>query len=478
MNEPGTPQAVSVQGFDPRQLFSKGFNLGCVDLIQGGSFPEVVGRTVIALLMGLRDKDNKGPFAGVSVILPPASATGLTAESVLDAMVSGIEALRGSEPSAKELEVLKRVVRVVSCSTLEVADLVETILQEGQRRLVAVAEASIYRDQSIAPPSAFGLSAVLTSEDLWVPHVTSLCCQCVSAVKAMSGYAVVHVDDNPAVRRENQEQLLSIDDCYVACLAREQDAKEVVDRNAQRWLSLVLRGAMTEAVAEIDRLQLSEVNRLHILAQLFSRAGKDDETLDTIAQLLPHLSSLNPANLVQLSQLAHKAGDNSLALMFLPEDAECVTDVMWLEQGLELATQLENNTLIERYDKRLTLIYPRSERLRENRDRRLLLNCRNAKLDASVAFTTAGFTEYHLALQDGVLSHQPEYDRVIEQAREWGPDWLEFALICCAMHAWSVGHSRDAADVASQITTSALYGRQATQITLSSVRALMLRTYP
>lgn len=475
MNDSDMSEATNVQGYDPRVLFAKGFNLGTADLIQGGSFSEVIGRTVIALLMGLTDENGKRPFSGVSVILPPASATSLNDEAVFDAMAAGTEALRGTEPSAKELEYLRREIRIVNCPTLDTADLEASVLKEGPRRLVAVASASIYRDQDIESPNAFGVSAVLTSEDLWVPHVASLCRRCVAAVKRGDGYAVIHVEESPATQPHNTEQLVGVDDCYVAGLALERDEKEEVDRRAHRWLALALGGDIAIAIAEIDSLQLSEVNRHHVLAQLFSRVAMHDDAIATITQLLPHISELEPSNLVQLAWLAHKSGDDSLALSFLPADAEFVSSVIWIEQGLELATAIEDNHLIERYDARLAQMYPSSDRLRENRDRRLLWNCSSKTHEGGHAFTTAGFTEKHLGILNAVVSQEPDYDRIIEQAWEWSADWLELAAICCSMHAWSIGQSRYAADIASEIATSELYGRQATQVVLWSVRSLMLK---
>lgn len=475
MSESGIAQAVCVEGFNPSEIFSKGFSLGTIDLIQGGSFEEVVGRTVIALLMHVVDEDGKRPFVGVTVVLPPASATTLTADSVYEALASGIAGLTGVAANDEQLAFLKRMTQVVSSPTLEIADLEATISAQGQHRLVAIAEASLYRDDNIEEPAAFGVSAVRTSEDLWAPHVARLCRLTVSAVQATIGYAVAHVDETPATQERNVDLLTSVDGCYVVALVSKPDAKDKVEQNAQRWISLVLRGEMAAVVAEIEEMQLPDINRLHLFAQLFSRAGRTNEALDALAQLTPCLPSMDPTNLVQIAWLAHKAGDNSLALAFLPENATDVNGVIWIEHGLELATLLEQNLLIERYDERLAQLCPTSLRLRENRDRRLLMNCRDATLDADSAFTTAGLTENHLAILDGVLSPQQGYTRVIEDAEGWGRDWFELAVICCAMHAWYLGQCRDAADAASQITTSDLYGRQATQLTLSSVRAMMLK---
>jgi len=475
MDRISTKQGHTVEGFDPRQLFAHGFALECVDLIQGGSFKEAVGRTIVSLLMGARDQDGKSLFNGVSIILPPATATSLTTDSILQSLVSGTLAMRGSEPDTQELKILRRLVRIVSCATLEVADLAKTMKSEEPRRLIAIAEASKYRDPSIAPPPVFGISAIRTSEDLWVPHVTSLCHACVTTVKGTGGYAIVHVSDTPATRQENVQQLISVDDCFVTCLQYDQDPEVTFNQRVHEWLSMALRGDMLGAAKEIDSLQLTTAVKLQLQAQLFQRAGKNKETLDIIEQMQPHLSTLTPAQLVQLSRLAHKAGDDSRANDLLPEDASRLSEEMWLEEGLEIATYLADNNRIKCFDARLAELYPHSDRLLENRDRRLLLNCREAKLNGSYVFTTAGFTGHHLALLNGLSTPKPNYEQLIAQASKWGSGWIELAMICCAMHARRIGQSRDAADIASLITSSEQYGRQATQIVLSSVRTMMLK---
>ena len=475
MSDAENMKAVSVEGFDPRRLFAKGLAFGTADLIQGGSLEEAVGRTVISLLLHLRDEEGKPPFDGVAFILPPSSATNLTADGVHEALASGFYSMTGAAPDDKAIRFLTRITHVVTSPTLEVADLESTITELGQHRLVAIAEANLYRDEKIEEPPAFGVSAVRTSEDFWAPHVASLCNLAVSAVQATMSYAIVHVDDTAARQQRNVDLLTSVDGCYVAVLEREHDPKDHVERNAQRWVSLVLRGEMAAVAAGIEEMEFSEINRLHLLAQLFSRAGRKDEALETLTQLTLHSSTMEPTSSIQASWLAYNAGDTPLALTLLPEDPGSVSNVKWIEQGLELATLIQANTLIERYDARLALLLPTSSSLRENRDRRLLMNCRDATLNADGLFTTAGFTDSHLAILDGVLSPQKSYDDLIANAQSWGSDWFELTVICCAMHAWHRGDYQDAAEAASLITKSDLYGRQAAQVTLSALRAMMLR---
>lgn len=86
MNESDNPFLFNLQGGMTgvfRRIQSRFY-----DFIQGGSFKEVIVRTV-SLLIDLRDREGKNLFSGVSVILPPASVTSLTANTVYEAVAAG-----------------------------------------------------------------------------------------------------------------------------------------------------------------------------------------------------------------------------------------------------------------------------------------------------------------------------------------------------------------------------------------------------
>lgn len=464
-----------VEGFNPAELFGKGFNLGCADLIQGGSFREVVGRSVSALLLHVLDEDGRRVFKGATIVLPPATATKHTEESAFTALARAVNELRGFELDEQEKSILRRLVRVVNCQSLEIADLLRTVQEQGDRCLVVVADASQYRAPYLDLPTVFGISAVRVNEDRWVPHVASICQQLVPIVKGLESYGLVHVPEVPAQKPANVERLLSVDDCYVASLQYKADPEEVFNSRAQAWRSMVFQGRLPEVMIEIEGLALPDGARLHTLAQLLRGTGRDSETLEVIAQLRPHLATLTAEAAIQVARLAHQAGDDDMAQEILPKEPDGIRDQLWIEEGLELATHLEDNERIARFDERLAELFPHSERLRENRDRRLLMNCQEAKSGESHLFTTAGFTDHHLTLQERLSAYEPEYEAAIKEAREWGQDWLGLAVVCCAVHAQSVGKPRDAANAASFITSSELYGRQATQVLLWSVKSMMLK---
>jgi len=475
MNEQDKGSGHVIDGFNPAELFGKGFNLGCVDLIQGGTLREVVGRSVAALLLHVTDQEGRRVFTKATIVLPPNTATKHTTESVLTALEKAINELRGSEVNEKEKSTLRRIITIINTSSLEVADLLRTLEQQGKRCLVAVVDASHYRDSSIDLPMEFGISAVRLEEDRWVPHVTSICQRLVTVVKALDGYGLVHVAEIPAQKRPNTEMLCSVDDCYVMNLRYDTDPEEVFSSRAQVWKSMVLQGRLIEAKAEIDELNLPDGPRLLVLAQLLQSAGQDSETLDVVTQLRPHLATLKAEVTIRVAQLAYQAGDAELARQLIPKCLITINDNFWLEAGLELSTNIEDNERIALFDARLAELLPDSGRLRENRDRRLLMNCYEAKPGKLHRFTTAGFAGHHMNLQEWLSAAEPDYSEIIEKASVWGSDWSDLAVVCCATHARSDGRPREAAVAASLITSSKLYGRQATQVLLWSIKSMMLK---
>lgn len=475
MNNQDQAAGHVIEGFNPAKLFGNGFNLGCADLIQGGSFGEVIGRTVSALLLHVTDKDGRSAFNGATIVLPPVAVTKHTTESVFSNLARAVKELRGFELQEEEEPILRRLVRVVNSPSLDIADMLRTVQEQGERRVVAVANASQYRDQSLDLPATFGVSAVRLDEDRWAPHVASICRQLVPIAKGLEGYGLVHVSEVPSQKPANVELLCSIDDCYVACLGYEADPEQALSSRTEGWRAMVLQGRLSDVMTEIEALGLPDGARLLAFAQLLRGVGRDSEMLDVISQLRPHLATLKAEASVQAARLAHQAGDAALAHEVLPEEPNGIGDQLWLEAGLELATLLEDNNRIARFDAQLALLFPQSEGLRENRDRRLLINSWAAKSGELQPLTTAGFTANHLTLQERLSACEPDYRGAIDEARTWGKDWLELAVVSCAMHARSVGKPRDAADFASLITSSGLYGRQATQVLLGAIKSMMLK---
>jgi len=463
------------KGFDPAVLFGKGFALGCADLVVGGSLHEVVGRITAALLMSAHDKEGNPVFRGATIVLPPAEATTVTEHTVYAALLRATIDLRGYPVGEEEEQVLRRLVRVLRAPSLTVSDLAGLVEKQGPQRLFAIVEASRFRDSTVDLPTAYGATATRLPEDRWAPHVTSLCRRLVHSVKVIGGYAVVHVREVPARKSANRQLLLSVDDCYVCELTYDGNVQEVLAGRIEKWTYLVVGGRLKEVVSELDGLDLAEGVKVHTLVQLVARTGRSRDTLELLRRLQPHLPELDAEVAVQAAQFAINAGDEDLAMELLPEGPDGIGEQMWLEAGLEVSTQLEDDKRIAKFDARLEVLVPGSERLQENRDRRLLMNCQEGDVDGQPYVTTAGFTAHHQEILARLSAPDTDYNGVIEAAQSWGHDWLELAVVCCAMHARCKGRYQEAAEAASVITSSKVYGRQATQVLLFSIRSMMLR---
>lgn len=465
----------SRRGFDPANLVENGFSLGVADLLQGGGSREVVGRTVAFFFAVAKTRNHGRLFGDATVVLPPTEATELNEEIILAAVRRGADDQRSVLLTSEESAELGRAVRVVNADSLEVEDLVRTIEGRSQDGLIVVAEASRYQDTGIEVLQAYGATATRLPEDRWTPHVTALLRRLAMAVEGTKRYVLVHVDGLPARKPSNQEQLFSVPNTSVFSITIEDDPDEVVAARSADWASMAVQGRLADVAAELEQRNFSESTRLHTLTYLAVRTGKKREALGLLRQLQPHLKTLIPEISVQAALFALRFGDEDLADELLPKSPDGVSDPLWLEAGLEAATSLEDNQRIAVFDERLAVLVPGSAALRENRDRRLLMNCQETKSGSEQRFTTAGFTKNHLELQERLSESEPDYKATIEAARDWGQEWLELAVVCCAIHARTVGHFREAADAASVVTTSTVYGRQATQVLLYSVRSMLLR---
>lgn len=474
MSDPASIKSM-LKGFDPSNLVKNGFALGCADLLQGGNMRQVVGRTVAFLLAIVRSQDDGRLFNGATVLLPPEQATELDRDDILAAVRQAIGELRGSSVGDEEFQILGRYIHVPNSPSLEVSDLVSIVEEQSRDRLIFVAEASRYRDHTVQLALAFGATATRLPEDRWAPHVASLLGRLATAVKGSGHYVLIHVNELPAKKRANQDLLHSVDNTSVFTLSLENDPEEILVTRSAAWMSMAVQGRLDEVASEMAQLELSDATKLHMLTLLSARTRRKRETFELLRKLQPHLEELAPDISIQVAQFALQLGDEEFANELLPSTPDRVSEPLWIEAGLDVATELEDNDRIAIFDARLEMLVPSSEALRENRDRRLLMNCEEARPGTAPRFTTAGFSDHHLAVQKRLCEAEPNYNAIIETATAWGPDWLELAVVCCAMHARGTERFREAADAAGVITSSEVYGRQATQVLLYTIRSLMLR---
>lgn len=473
----GATEGTVTQEFKPSELFKDGFFLESIELILGGPPLEVIGKVAIFLMGSYATEEGESIFSsGATIILPPMAASKINESAVREAIIAAFKVVCGYSPDDKKQAFLKRLFRVIHCTTLDAEDLVDLVLRESAgRRLVAIADGSKYRDAKVSLPTPVGISSVQAQEDQWVPHVAGLCQRCVAAVRQTKSYAFIHVDEIPPQNPELEAMLVAVDGCYPCYLRYQVDLEEeIVARRAQVWTSWVLSGKSNEAVSEIQDLDISECSRLHLMLQLMYRCDRREEALALVQHLQPYLENFPKGKIVQIARIAYICGNSTTALQMLPRDLVGLGEEVWVEAGLDIATDLENDELIECYYTQLVTLFPNSERLRENCELRLFLNCQAASGHRRHVFTTVGFSVRHLEILGAFTMPAPKYEEIIEKAEKWGCEWVKLVIICCAIHAKAVDKNLDAINAACLIPSSSLYWRQAIQIILLATRAMML----
>lgn len=463
--------------FDPSCLFKSGFELGSADLILGDTFEQVLIKTTVSVLLMLKDEKGNSALNSATIILPPTMVTEHTSESTFNALFLAVKELIDKELDKKEKNYIRKLVRVVHSPSLEISDLIRTIDDHAQYKQHAfiISDANKYQDINLFSKNKNGITSITFPEDRWVPHISLLCKKIVELVKKIDGYGFIHVANETAFCKSNIDILTSVDDCYVCILSNEGDPSEFLYSRSSYWRSMAFRGLLNELGTEIDNLSLPDSTKLHLLIQALKGTGNDAELFRYIEKILPYLPELPSFISIQIATIVLDIGHDELALDILPISPVGILDQAWVEQGLELALQLRDNDRIKNYDDYLEGISPNSLRLKDNRDRRLILNCQKTKSENNFLLSDSGFSIFQLNLQSELLQGNPDYESIIGRSDVVEGEKRDLATVCCAIHARHQDNLIYAAILASSINSISLYSRQATMILLSSIRRIILR---
>ena len=167
------PSKPAVIGFDPWSVLAQ-VSLGSTGLLIGGASSRTLGRLVRGGLNLRFSETGNWVFAGSTIILPPVGATTLSEQAVINALSTAFRELDGVELSDSQLAKFCTAIKVVHSPSLETTDLVARVNLAESNHFIFVVEASKYRSSDVLLPPAFGMSAVRSLEDIWVPHVAYL----------------------------------------------------------------------------------------------------------------------------------------------------------------------------------------------------------------------------------------------------------------------------------------------------------------
>ncbi|MDR7006167.1 hypothetical protein [Paraburkholderia strydomiana] len=122
MNEQDKAPEPGHSSLNLAELFGGGFDLRCANLIQGGSFPAVVRRSISSLLLLAVGEDGRDVFTAAPIITPPVTV------SRHNERPSSLRWRMQSKSCAdlrltKGETVLRRLLRVTNSPSLEVADM-------------------------------------------------------------------------------------------------------------------------------------------------------------------------------------------------------------------------------------------------------------------------------------------------------------------------------------------------------------------
>lgn len=463
----------TTESFDPNLIFNEKFTLGTIDLVQGGTLRQIIAPVIAGSYFFRKKSNNERVLSEILLILPPENIPTLTTPEIYESLYESVAKITGEPTVEKAQEYIRKSVRIATCQSLQFVDLFNLISSAGNNALIIISSAELYRAKHISRPPKFGLTATHTREDDWVPHIAVLCQYCVKITKDIGSYALLHVSDGPAKSISNQNILCSIDDCYVFEFIDKGSPEEILVKNADRWLRMAVGAQLNQAIDEINNLTVSDLNKKLLTVQMFHRAKSKEELSKLLYELASQQDELESINKIQLAKIASDMECTDLANTFLSSNFDDLVSEAWLDTGLDVAIDLRNNQVIDLLDEKFESLFPESEALRDNRDKRLILNCHLLGKD-DFLFTITGFTKHHLFLSKSLTRDEVDFNEIFEETQNWEEEWQGLAFLCCAIFAERDGDFIFAVECAARSAGSKLYCRQASQILLRLIRHLLL----
>ena len=323
----------------------------------------------------MRRPDKSSPFSRIVVVYPLASAETLATlkDRLCAAAVSRVTRLHGDEAGEGFKEFLHDVLRVKTCSSLDVnaaSALVEAI-EPGAA--VIFVEAARYRQIGLSVERADGESSARIAEDRWVHHLRAFADSCVAAARRRESYVVLDAGHLSPYRAENREVLQSVSGCGVLGSEIVDDPRDFVVSKLDEWANGVKAGLIGRAFSEIDALPESlESEKRLIKIQLLGRAMLWAEALKLLWEEVPTIAEIDPSVLVRYARFAREAGDTGLSSKFLSAAIPSLNDPEDLELAWGVSSDIDDADLEEMCLRQLDRVLPSSHRIEQHRFQKLI----------------------------------------------------------------------------------------------------------
>ena len=378
----------------------------------------------------------------IVVILPPlASADLLSEDSVVLSLKETAREHLGRELPEEEWNSVREHIAFVRAKDFTVPSALKALESAGHGEAAIILRSASYRlgDLTARRDGVTGVSRL--PEDLWVPHMVGLARSVIEYARHAECYVLLDTGAAPPQRKENNEALMSVDDCGLFSLRWENDGNEILARHVDAWIEEARRGHLGSVFRAIDALpEWMDSQKSFIKLQIFDRVAPGLHVISMLRDEMERRDYIDPSSRLKLALIARRADERQLAHQLL---APAVPELVAQEE-LELALEIAagDDSLRSQVAERLGLLYPASADLFEYTlkqlfdDRRysdglVLLRSEHPPLDPKLE-------AFYTTLACGFNSESiPAYSDLIETIVEIDPGRADRARALCAREALS-----------------------------------------
>lgn len=417
-----------------------GFGVGD---ICSADYPNSTNRAGAFCVLMAAARSNETNFVRrVVVILPPLASSGpLSEDSVLLGLKEAAKEYLGRELAEEEWNGVREHIAFERAKDFTVPSVLKALESAGHGEAAIILRSASYRlgDRTVGRDDFVGISRL--PEDTWVPHMVGLARSVIEYARRAECYVLIDTGAVPPQRKENNEALMSVDDCGLISLHSENDGNEILATHVDAWIEEARKGHIGSVFRAIDALpEWMDPQKSFIKLQIFDRVAPGLHVIPMLREEVEKRSYIDPSSRVKLALIARRADERQLAHQLL---APAVPELVAQEE-LELALEIAagDDSLRSQVSERLALLHPASVDLFEHTltqlfdDRRysdalVLLRSEHPQLDSKLEafFTTlaSGFNSESI----------PAYFDLIETIVETDPGRAGWARALCAREALS-----------------------------------------
>jgi len=378
----------------------------------------------------------------IVVVMPPlASADPISEDSVVLSLKESAKEHLGRELTEEEWDSVREHIAFVRAKDFTVPSALKALETAGKREAAIILRSASYRvaDLTAGRDSLIGVS--LLPEDAWVSHMVGLAKSVIDYARRIECYVLLDTGAAPPQRKENNEVLMSVDDCGLFSLRWENDDNEILATHVDAWIDEARKGHLGSVFRAIDALpEWMDSQKSFIKLQIFDRVAPGLHVISMLRDEVEKRDYIDPSSRLKLALIARRADERQLAHQLL---APAVPELIAQEE-LELALEIAAGDvpLTSRTTERLGLLHPASADLFEHTlkqlfddrsysDALVLLRSEHppldTKLEAFFATLACGFNSKSI----------PDYSNLIETVVAIDPGRADWARALCAREALS-----------------------------------------